>query len=225
MPWELSNDRPIYLQLMERIQMDIVSGKYHAGDKLPSVRDLAIEAAVNPNTMQKALSELERVGLVYSQRTSGRFITEDATMIKELKQHLANEHILEFFEKIETTRFSRRRSFTTYGRENKGGKIDESYFGVQRTYQKLRKLYCIIELKSISGQRTDYRSFRTKRKRKDNIDQTHQRSARSNRWTHIDRRGRTICHHTKYCLLPSGTDILKRLDESKRDCLLFQRLL
>ncbi len=97
MPWELSNDRPIYLQLMERIQMDIVSDKYHAGDKLPSVRDLAIEAAVNPNTMQKALSELERVGLVYSQRTSGRFITEDATMIKELKQHLANEHILEFF--------------------------------------------------------------------------------------------------------------------------------
>ena len=67
MPWELSNDRPIYLQLMERIQMDIVSGKYHAGDKLPSVRDLAIEVAVNPNTMQKALSELERVGLVYSQ--------------------------------------------------------------------------------------------------------------------------------------------------------------
>ena len=105
MPWELSNDRPIYLQLMERIQMDIVSGKYHAGDKLPSVRDLAIEAAVNPNTMQKALSELERVGLVYSQRTSGRFITEDANMIKELKQHLANEHILEFFEKMKQLGF------------------------------------------------------------------------------------------------------------------------
>ena len=102
MPWELSNDRPIYLQLMERIQMDIVSDKYHAGDKLPSVRDLAIEAAVNPNTMQKALSELERVGLVYSQRTSGRFITEDA---KELKQHLANEHILEFFEKMKQLGF------------------------------------------------------------------------------------------------------------------------
>ena len=97
MPWELSNDRPIYLQLMERIQMDIVSDKYHAGDKLPSVRDLAIEAAVNPNTMQKALSELERVGLVYSQRTSGRF--------KELKQHLANEHILEFFEKMKQLGF------------------------------------------------------------------------------------------------------------------------
>ena len=76
MPWDLDNDRPIYLQLMERIQQDIVSGVYHSGDKLPSVRDLALEAAVNPNTMQKALSELERNGLVYSRRTSGRFITE-----------------------------------------------------------------------------------------------------------------------------------------------------
>ena len=96
MPWELSNDRPIYLQLMERIQMDIVSGKYHAGDKLPSVRDLAIEAAVNPNTMQKALSELERNGLVHTQRTSGRFITEDKTMLKQLKTELAAVHIQDF---------------------------------------------------------------------------------------------------------------------------------
>ena len=70
MPWELDNDRPIYLQLMERIQQDIVSGIYKPGDRLPSVRDLAVEAAVNPNTMQKALSELERSGLVYSQRTA-----------------------------------------------------------------------------------------------------------------------------------------------------------
>ena len=63
MPWELDNDRPIYLQLMERIQQDIVSGIYKPGDRLPSVRDLAVEAAVNPNTMQKALSELERTGI------------------------------------------------------------------------------------------------------------------------------------------------------------------
>ena len=74
MPWDLDNDRPIYLQLMERIQQDIVAGVYQAGDKLPSVRDLAMEAAVNPNTMQKALSELERNGLLHSQRTSGRYI-------------------------------------------------------------------------------------------------------------------------------------------------------
>jgi len=100
MPWDLSNDRPIYLQLMERIQQDIVSGVYSPGDRLPSVRDLALEAAVNPNTMQKALSELERSGLVYSQRTSGRFITEDETMLKQLKSQLAEEHIRDFFEKM-----------------------------------------------------------------------------------------------------------------------------
>ena len=81
MPWDLDNERPIYLQLMERIQQDIVSGVYKPGEKIPSVRDLALDAAVNPNTMQKALSELERSGLVYSQRTSGRFITEDAGML------------------------------------------------------------------------------------------------------------------------------------------------
>ena len=72
MPWNLDNERPIYLQLMERIQRDIISGVYKTGDRLPSVRDLAMDAAVNPNTMQKALSELERSGLVYSHRTYGK---------------------------------------------------------------------------------------------------------------------------------------------------------
>ena len=74
MPWNLDSSRPIYLQIIERVQMDIITGRYQPGDKLPSVRDLAQEAAVNPNTMQKALSELERSGLIYSQRTSGRFV-------------------------------------------------------------------------------------------------------------------------------------------------------
>ncbi|PWJ47645.1 GntR family transcriptional regulator [Faecalicatena contorta] len=100
MPWDLDNDRPIYLQLMERIQQDIIAGVYAPGDKLPSVRDLALDASVNPNTMQKALSELERSGLVYSQRTSGRFITEDETMLKKIKLDLASEHIRQFFEKM-----------------------------------------------------------------------------------------------------------------------------
>ncbi len=100
MPWELDNDRPIYLQLMERIQQDIISGVYSPGDKLPSVRDLALEASVNPNTMQKALSELERSGLVYSQRTSGRFITKDMEMLKNMKRKLAWEHIHQFLENM-----------------------------------------------------------------------------------------------------------------------------
>ncbi len=83
MPWNLNSDRPIFMQIIEIIQLDIISGRYAPGEKLPSVRDLASEAAVNPNTMQKALSELERSGLVYSQRTSGRFITEDTKMIEK----------------------------------------------------------------------------------------------------------------------------------------------
>lgn len=96
MPWNLDSARPIYLQIIERVQMDIVTGQYQPGDKLPSVRDLAQEAAVNPNTMQKALSELERSGLIYSQRTSGRFITEDNELIHQMKQELAAAEVSAF---------------------------------------------------------------------------------------------------------------------------------
>lgn len=105
MAWNLDSDRPIFLQIVERIQMDIISGRYAPGDKLPSVRDLASEAAVNPNTMQKAFTELERTGLVYSVRTSGRYITEDTTMIEELKASLAKEKIGEFLELMQNLGF------------------------------------------------------------------------------------------------------------------------
>lgn len=100
MTWNLDNNMPIYLQLMERIQRDIISGRFGPGDKLPPVRELAVEAAVNPNTMQKALSELERGGLVYSQRTSGRFITEDEELIKGLKKEQAEKYLAEFMENM-----------------------------------------------------------------------------------------------------------------------------
>ena len=96
MPWNLDSSRPIYLQFIERVQMDIITGRYQPGDKLPSVRDLAQEAAVNPNTMQKALSELERSGLIYSQRTSGRFITEDKELIHQMKKELAAAEVSAF---------------------------------------------------------------------------------------------------------------------------------
>lgn len=97
MAWNLNSDRPIFIQIVERIEMDIISGVYKPGAKLPAVRELAMEASVNPNTMQKALSELEKTGLVHSQRTSGRFITEDMNMIEEIKKQLAEEKINEFF--------------------------------------------------------------------------------------------------------------------------------
>lgn len=96
MPWNLDSSRPIYLQIIEQVQMDIITGRYQPGDKLPSVRDLAQEAAVNPNTMQKALSELERSGLIYSQRTSGRFITEDKELIHQMKKELAAAEVSAF---------------------------------------------------------------------------------------------------------------------------------
>lgn len=106
MAWELKSDRPIYTQLSDYIKLGIISGKYLPGDKLPSVRDLAEEASVNPNTMQKALVELERLGMVYTQRTSGRFITEDEEMIKKLKQSIAKQQITEFFEAMKKLGFS-----------------------------------------------------------------------------------------------------------------------
>lgn len=107
MPWNLNSDRPIFIQIIEKIQVDIISGLYRPGDKLPSVRELAQEASVNPNTMQKALSELERTGLVYAQRTSGRFITEDTTMIEQLKSKLAAEIVTEFLENMQKLGFQK----------------------------------------------------------------------------------------------------------------------
>ncbi|MBS7261129.1 MAG: GntR family transcriptional regulator [Treponema sp.] len=108
MAWELDSDRPIFSQIVERIQLDIVSGVYKPGDKLPSVRDLAGVASVNPNTMQKAFTELERTGLVYSQRTSGRFITEDTAMISELKNSLAREKVIELIQHMKKLGFSKK---------------------------------------------------------------------------------------------------------------------
>ena len=77
MAWDLKSDRPIYTQLVEQIELMICSGIYPAGSKLPSVRDFAKEAGVNPNTMQRALAKLEEDGLVNTNRTSGKFVTED----------------------------------------------------------------------------------------------------------------------------------------------------
>ena len=107
MPWNLDSDRPIFIQIIEKIQMDIISGVYKPGDKLPSVRELAAEASVNPNTMQKALSELERTGLVYSQRTCGRFITEDTKMIDDIKSEMAREIISQFLENMQKLGFQK----------------------------------------------------------------------------------------------------------------------
>ncbi len=106
MAWILSADKPIYSQLVEIIQIQIISGKYKAGDRLPSVRELAAEASVNPNTMQKALAELERNALIITQRTSGRIVTEDTELIQKTQTNLASEYIKNFFRTMKELGYS-----------------------------------------------------------------------------------------------------------------------
>ncbi|MBD5461085.1 MAG: GntR family transcriptional regulator [Lachnospiraceae bacterium] len=107
MAWKFDSDRPIYTQLTRQIQMRIVSGYYPPGGKLPSVRELAAEAAVNPNTMQKAFAELERFGLIITLRTNGRIVTEDTGMINETRRKLAGEYLEQFIAQMQELGFSR----------------------------------------------------------------------------------------------------------------------
>ena len=98
MEWKFRSDLPIYSQLVDQIKLGIVSGSLLPGERLMSVRDMATEAGVNPNTMQRALQELERDGMVYSQRTTGRFVTENMQVIEREKKKLAEEQIRSFLE-------------------------------------------------------------------------------------------------------------------------------
>lgn len=110
MAWNLQSDRPIYAQLVDQIQRMIVTGIFPAGSRLPSVRELAAEAAVNPNTMQRALVKLEEDGLLYTQRTSGRYVTEEAERIMEVKRALAEELIQQFVENMNRLGYTREQS-------------------------------------------------------------------------------------------------------------------
>ena len=97
------NNLPIYLQLVEQLIVHIISGKYFAGERLPSVRDLALQLKVNPNTVQKALLELENRGLIFTERTNGKFVTEDVSLIERQKVEYADmltKGYMEAMEKI-----------------------------------------------------------------------------------------------------------------------------
>ena len=93
MQFEIRDSRPIWQQLAQQLRERIVKGDYPPGSHFPTVRELAAQAGVNPNTMQRAMAEMERLGLVYSQRTAGRFVTEDETVIRALRRDLAREQI------------------------------------------------------------------------------------------------------------------------------------
>ena len=125
MKWQFSNDAPIYSQLIAQIKVGIVSGAFPPGERLPSVRDLATEAGVNPNTMQRALTELERDGLVYSQRTSGRYVTEDQTAITEARHALAADRGRSFLTDMERLGFEKEDLLSLLRQERCGTEIVE----------------------------------------------------------------------------------------------------
>lgn len=92
------NNIPIYIQVLEYIKIYIISGTFKCGEKLPSVRDFALTFKVNPNTMQKALQELENAGLIYTERTNGKYVTKDNKIIEKLKDEYALTLAKSYFE-------------------------------------------------------------------------------------------------------------------------------
>ncbi len=100
MAWKFTPNRPIYLQLVDEIEARILNGTYEKGMRLPSVRELAMLAAVNPNTMQRALSELEGMGLVSTQRTSGRSVTTEEAILERAREKKAQALIGTFLAQI-----------------------------------------------------------------------------------------------------------------------------
>lgn len=117
-----NNDRPIYLQIVEQMKIDIISGKYQQGEKLPSVRELATFYKVNPNTMQRAFAELEDLQLVYTKRTSGRFVTEEEGLIESSKQQVAKAKIDEFLLYMQSLGIKNDEIITYICEERKGEK-------------------------------------------------------------------------------------------------------
>lgn len=120
MAWNLQSDRPIYAQLVEQLRRMIVTGVYPAGSRLPAVRELAVEAAVNPNTMQRALVRLEEEGLLYTQRTSGRYVTEDHEKIMEAKEAMASELIGCFIDEMMRLGYTREQTIRLLEKKSNG---------------------------------------------------------------------------------------------------------
>ena len=101
MEYNFNNDTPIYIQLVEKLRIEIVSGRLKQSERLPSVREFALDAKVNPNTMQKALAELEEEGLIYTERTNGKFVTNDTELIKKIRKEIAEEKTKKYIKDME----------------------------------------------------------------------------------------------------------------------------
>ena len=101
MPWEFNSKVPVFVQIVDKIRADIINGTYPPGSQIPPVRQLAAEAAVNPNTMQRALGELEHEGLLESRGTVGRFVTENVAVIQKTNDTTKNEVLTKLVEEAE----------------------------------------------------------------------------------------------------------------------------
>ena len=100
MNWNITAGRPVYVQLVEQLELALVAGEFPPGSRIPPVRELAADAGVNPNTMQRALAQLESEGLVRTERTSGRYVTEDTNLIEQLRAAAAHDIAADFLEKM-----------------------------------------------------------------------------------------------------------------------------
>ena len=100
MAWSFTSGRPVYLQIADRVVMSVLSGEYLAGEQIPTVRQLALEAAVNPNTVQHAFSELENEGIIISKGTTGRYVTEDTQVVEACRRKMAQQLVSNFLENM-----------------------------------------------------------------------------------------------------------------------------
>ena len=107
MSFNFDNNIPIYIQLAEQLKTEIISGKITTGERLLSVRDLALNYKVNPNTMQRALTELEETGLIFTERTNGKFVTNDTELILKYKKHYAESLVNNFLGSMSDIGFSK----------------------------------------------------------------------------------------------------------------------
>ena len=107
MKFVFDNKLPVYIQLLEQLKTTIVTGRFAPGEKLPSVRELALEAKLNPNTVQKALAELEAERLIYTERTNGKFVSTDKAVLENAKNSLANEALTNYLKTMKNLGFDR----------------------------------------------------------------------------------------------------------------------
>ena len=119
MNFEFDNNIPIYIQLVEQLKIYIISGNFNPGERLPSVRELAMKTKVNPNTMQKALVELEELKLIYTERTNGKFVTTNQKLIEKIKCEYAYEITKKYFSNMKSIGFNKKDAFN-YLKEQEG---------------------------------------------------------------------------------------------------------